>query len=302
MERREIEALRESVSCGAVLETSGYALDVKESTRRAMKYRRGAEIIIVTHEGHGWFDPLSDEKGDIFALVAQLNQLNFADSLAHVAGLVGKTLSAPAELQRRPNDVDRSSIADRWSRRPLPRPGSGTWRYICWARDIPVAVVREAIKHGLLREGPYGSMWAAHTDEHGAIVGWEERGPEWRGFATGGAKILFRLGSLDGLRLCVTEAAIDAMSLAALEGMCAGTIYLSTGGGWSPATDHALRHLASRPNAQIIGATDANVQGEKFADRLRQLSEELDCGWLRLRPPADDWNEALREKARRKAK
>ena len=37
-------------------------------------------------------------------------------------------------------------------------------------------------------------MWAAHTDAAGIVTGWEERGPEWRGFATGGAKVLFRLG------------------------------------------------------------------------------------------------------------
>jgi len=74
-------------------------------------------------------------------------------------------------------------------------------------------------------------MWAAHTDDAGSVVGWEQRGPEWRGFATGGAKVLFRLGSPDANCLCVTEAAIDAMSLAAIEGLRNGAVYLSTGGG-----------------------------------------------------------------------
>ncbi|MCV9947577.1 hypothetical protein [Rhizobium sp. BT-175] len=59
MNRRKIEALRDQVSCAAVLEQAGFAIDVKESTRRAIKCRRGREIIIVTHEGRGWFDPLS---------------------------------------------------------------------------------------------------------------------------------------------------------------------------------------------------------------------------------------------------
>lgn len=35
------------------------------------------------------------------------------------------------------------------------------------------------------------------------------------------------------LCLCLTEEAIDAMSLAALEGLRPDTLYLSTGGGWS---------------------------------------------------------------------
>ncbi|UWU19398.1 hypothetical protein [Rhizobium sullae] len=61
MKRDEIERLRETVGCQAVLEAAGFALDVKESTKRAMKYRRGSEIIIVTHSGRGWFDPLGNE-------------------------------------------------------------------------------------------------------------------------------------------------------------------------------------------------------------------------------------------------
>ena len=128
--------------------------------------------------------------------------------------------------------------------------------------------------------------------------GWEERGPRWRGFSTGGAKVLFRLGAPDGLRLCVTEAAIDAMSLAAIEGLRPGSLYLSTGGGWSPATDAAVRTLAARPGAQLVAATDANSQGEVFAGRLREIAEAAGCDWFRLTPPADDWNDALKEKAR----
>jgi hypothetical protein len=105
------------------------------------------------------------------------------------------------------------------------------------------------------------------------VTGWEERGPDWRGFASGGAKILFRLGALDGLRLLVTEAAIDAMSLASLEGFREESLYLSTGGGWSPATAASMRSLADRPGTQLVAATDANAQGEAFAVRLREIAE-----------------------------
>lgn len=96
---------------------------------------------------------------------------------------------------------------------------------------LPPHTLTAAISQNLLREGPFGSMWAAHTNDVGVIAGWEERGPQWRGFSTGGTKILFRLGGSAASRLCVTEAAIDAMSLAAFEGLRDGTLYLSTGGG-----------------------------------------------------------------------
>lgn len=91
------------------------------------------------------------------------------------------------------------------------------------------------------------------------------------GAALGGAKVLFRLGRPDAPRLCVTEAAIDAMSLAALEDLRADTLYLSTGGGWSPAREAALRALVGTPGLQLVAATDNNKQGDIYAGRLLAL-------------------------------
>lgn len=175
-----------------------------------------------------------------------------------------------------------------------------TWRYLRDGRHLPEAIIRDAIRHNVLREGPHGSMWAAHVDADGGVTGWEERGPDWRGFSTGGSKVLFRLGTLAASRLCVTEAAIDAMSLAAFEGLREGSLYLSTGGGWSPTTETAVRVLAARPGAELVAATDANSQGETFAGRLRDIAEDAGCNWFRLTPPAEDWNDALRAREKEK--
>lgn len=299
--REEIERLRETVGCQAVLEATGFALDVKESTKRAMKYRRGSEIIIVTHSGRGWFDPRGDQKGDIFGLVTALTGCDFLGGCARVAQLSG---FQPSDIVWRKDDgetVAPASVADEWARRGSPWQGSASWRYLRWQRSLPAFVIRAAIDRDLLREGPYGSMWAAHTDDGGQVSGWEGRGPEWRSFATGGSKILFRLGPEHATRLCITEAAIDAMSLAAIEGMREGTLYLSTGGGWAPASAAALRRLGQIPDIQLVAATDNNPQGDVFADRLRALAEEVGCSWLRLRPPADDWNEVLKQKEKEKS-
>jgi hypothetical protein len=300
MKREELEALRAKVSCEAVLEQAGYELDVRESTRRAVKYRRGGDIVIVTHDGRGWFDPFSDEKSDVFGLAMFLDRTSFPHAAEAVASLVGFKVSRPEwKSQRTSRRVD--DIVERWRSRRRPSPGSGSWRYLCGERSIPSAILQQAVREGLLREGPFGSMWAAHVDSDRQVVGWEERGPEWRGFSTGGAKVLFRLGPSNANRLCLTEAAIDAMSLAALEGSREGTLYLSTGGGWSPATDAALCELAVRPGLTLVAATDGNSQGEVYAERLRALASVSGCDWLRLRPPAEDWNKVvqIREKERR---
>ena len=297
MEQRELEELKGRVLCATVLEKAGFAIDLKESTRRAVKHRRGSDIVIVIHQGRGWFDPLSDAKGDVFTLIQHLDGVAFTEVLVRAAELVGFRPAEPGWTQPARERQPSVSLAERWRARRDLRPGSATWRYLRHERRLPESVLHAAIRQDRLREGPYGSVWAAHVDDGGIVTGWEERGPAWRGFSTGGTKILFRLGAPDALRLCVTEAAIDAMSLAAIEGLRPGSLYLSTAGGWSPATDAAVRTLAARPGAQLVAATDANSQGEAFAGRLREIAEAADCDWFRLTPPADDWNDALKEKA-----
>ena len=294
METCEVEYLKGQVICSAVLEKAGFAIDIRESTRRAIKFRRGDEIIIVIHDGKGWFDPLSDAKGDVLTLIQYLDNASFAEALAHVASLVGFMPEEPRWIRPARSHETFMFPAERWRVRRRPWPGSATWTYLRDTRRISGRILRIATDQNVLREGPHGSMWAAHTDDKGRVTGWEERGPDWRGFASGGAKVLFRLGTCDALRLLVTEAAIDAMSLASLEGLREESLYLSTGGGWSPATEAALRSVASRSDVQIVAATDSNAQGEVFAVRLREIAEVAGCDWLRLRPPAEDWNDALR--------
>ncbi|MFX8942039.1 toprim domain-containing protein, partial [Acinetobacter baumannii] len=72
----------------------------------------------------------------------------------------------------------------------------------------------------------------------------------------------------------MTEAAVDAMSLAALEKLRDDTLYVSTGGGWAPATEDAIRALAGRANVLLVAATDNNRQGEVYAGRIRSIAEE----------------------------
>ncbi|RUW29303.1 hypothetical protein EOA37_34405, partial [Mesorhizobium sp. M2A.F.Ca.ET.015.02.1.1] len=70
-------------------------------------------------------------------------------------------------------------------------------------------------------------------------------------------------------------------------------LYLSTGGGWAPATVAAIRRLAARNDALLVAATDNNTQGDVYADRLEAVAAEAGCGFQRLRPAAGDWNEDL---------
>jgi hypothetical protein len=289
MEKADLEELKKKVACAVVLETAGFAVDRQESTRKTVKYRRSGNIIIVIHDGKGWFDPLSDAKGDLFRLVEHLDGLPFARALHVVTDLVAFTQAEPSWTRQAKARAPGQMVARRWQNRRKPWRSSTTWRYLRDARGIPEPILRLAIADDLLREGPHGSMWAGHTDEAGRVSGWEERGPRWRGFASGGAKVLFRLGPANAMRLCVTEAAIECLA--------PGSLYLSTGGGWSPSTEAALRGLANRPDVLLVAATDANSQGEAFAERLRIIAEKEGCNWQRPRPPSEDWNAYLKKSA-----
>ncbi|MFA7415872.1 MAG: DUF3991 and toprim domain-containing protein [Rhizobium sp.] len=296
MEKIEIEALRARVGCAAVLEHEGFAIDLKESTRRAMKFRRDDDIIIVIHEGKGWFDARSDAKGDVFALVEFIAGGGFAEALVYVAALTAYRPASPAWQRPSRRAAISASVAERWEQRKRPWRGSSAWSYLTQSRSIPSIMVRSAIESDLLREGPRGSMWAKHVDADGAVIGWEERGPDWRGFATGGTKELFRFGDACAWRICVTEAAIDAMSLAAIEGTREGTLYVSTGGGWSPSTAAAILALGTRKGSHLVAATDVDPQGEVFARRIRETAVETGSDFSRLKPGRKDWNEELKER------
>ena len=112
------------MSCAALLERLPpvWRLDRAESTRRSLKYRRGeGEILIVNHDGRGWWDPLSDAKGDIFSLVQHLDPgLNFGEARRVLRGFVGIAPTFPEALRARRTRAPRVPVAERWEQAPAP--------------------------------------------------------------------------------------------------------------------------------------------------------------------------------------
>src|ERR1700722_15666127 len=246
----EIEALRDKVHCAVVLERTlpPWKLDRKESTKLSLKYRRGkGEILIVSHGGKGWWDPTSDAKGDAFSLVQRLEPgINFGHVRKRLRELAGLTPSFPtAGGAGGRKDPDRS-VAERWADRKAVWPDSPTWRYLARKRILPSAIVEAASAAGVLREGPAGSAWFVHFNGAGSVAHVDIRGPTYKGSLAGGAKSLFRLPPLAPSlppRLVLAEAAIDALSLAAIDCLRADTLYAASGGGMGPGTIAALEAL-----------------------------------------------------------
>lgn len=302
----DIQQLKDCVDCGMVLEhlAPGWRLDARESTRRARKYRRGpGEVLIVSHEGRGWWDPTSERKGDVFTLARLLDPgLDFGGArrlLRDIAGIVPAPAGARRDRGDQPPPVP---PALRWERRPRLSQGSATWLYLTLQRCLPASVLLAARAADVIREGPYGSGWFAHRDADGTVTGIEMRGPAWRGFSAGGGKTLFRLPGGPGPlpRLAVCEAAIDALSLAAIEHKRDDTLYAATAGGIGPGTVTALHALlrdrSADPAGILIVATDADGPGRRLAARLTALAAASGVPSEAILPPdgLNDWNDALR--------
>lgn len=308
----ERERIRAGVSCAVLLEQlqPGWVLDRRESTRRCLKYRRGrGRILIVNHEGRGWWDPLSAAKGDVFDLVRHLDpNLGFGQACDVLRAFVGLDPSYPVAPNRfRWRQAVALTPTERWAARRPVVADSPAWRYLTGERGLPAAVVARAVRLDLLREGPKASAWFAHRDGVGRLTGIEMRGPAWRGFSAEGQKSLFRLlaGSVGhaATRLAVAEAAIDALSLAALEGLRPDTLYTAVAGGMGPLTltclEEELGALTARRGAVLAAATDADAAGERLATRLAELAAAAGVACERLRPwnGHKDWNDILRTQA-----
>jgi hypothetical protein len=186
----EIEWLKASVNCATLLERLPpvWRLDRAESTRRSLKYRRGeGEIVIVNHDGRGWWDPLSDRKGDIFTLVRHLEPgLTFPEACDVLRDFVGIAPAFPEMLRTRRTRAPSAPIAERWERCQKLSRGSPAWRYLTEQRGLPESVLLTARAADAIREGPRGSAWFAHRDNAGALTGIEMRGPDYRNFSAGG--------------------------------------------------------------------------------------------------------------------
>jgi hypothetical protein len=303
----EKEYLRENVSCAVVLERMPpvWQLDIKESTRDSLKYRRGeGEIVIVNHGGRGWWDPKSTAKGDVFSLVQYLDPgLNFGAVRRVLRPLAGLAPEFPAHFRTTPTPAAAPpSINQLWAQHSRLTRGSPVWTYLSRDRALPDPVLHAAIVADAIREGPYGSAWFAHR-VGGEITGIEMRGPNWRNFSKGGDKTLFRFAASAGRRLVVCESAIEALSLAALEGIQADTLYVGTAGGIGPGTlaalENELKHRAADPAAVLVGATNADEAGHRYAKRLEELARAAGVQFERMLPPGglNDWNDHLRARA-----
>ena len=102
-----------------------------------MRARAGArsggagEIVIVVHDGRGWWDPCSDRKGDVFSLAKHLEPgLTFGQVRRVLSDLLGVAPLFPTAPAAKREKAPGPPPPQRWSARPALSRGSRTWRYL----------------------------------------------------------------------------------------------------------------------------------------------------------------------------
>ena len=304
----EIEELRNKVHCAVVLERTPppWQLDRKESTKLSLKYRRGkGEILIISHGGQrlvgsdqrrqgrclwsgptpgagGQLRPCPQAPARLLRIVAELSDRRKGRAPQSFGQIRSRTLGgAEARVVE---------FADRALSRPEAFPSLQNYRDGLRDRR-PAARPR---RQRLVR--PFQQPGFGHPCRHSRA--------DLQRLAHRRRQVPLPLAAsrlAQALpRLVLAEAAIDALSVSALEDLPFDTIYAATGGGMGPGTiaelEALLAQMAMLPGAVLCSATDANGPGDRFAERHRALAEKFGVRFERLRPPIEggDWNDVLR--------
>lgn len=175
----------------------------------------------------------------------------------------------------------------------LPPPAVHHWprveRYLIEQRRLPRPLLTPLVHAGILYADARANAVFLLGETPATAVGAELRGTtsgSWRGMAPGSRKdhgcFSVSTASVDALVLC--ESAIDALSCHALH---PAFRCLSTSGA---RPDPAWLTVLLRLGLPIFCGFDADPTGDALAQRLILLHPAV----RRLRPPAKDWNDALR--------
>lgn len=179
----------------------------------------------------------------------------------------------------------------------LPAPAPQFWprveRYLMDDRTLPRALLAPFVHAGLLYADAHANAVFLLGNNPATAVGAELRGTtsvSWRGMAPGSRKDhgCFAVSTTAANALVLCESAIDALSCHVLHPTfrCLST----SGARPAPAWLTALLPLG----LPIFCGFDADPTGDAMADRMIALHPAI----TRLRPPAKDWNDALRLQSR----
>ncbi len=300
----ELERFKLDIDLRAYAAQQGYLLDAKESWRGSsvMRHPDGDKIIIKRgSDGHYVYFSIrrdGDSGGSIIDFIQNRQRISLGAVRKELRPWLGYTTADTNPYPSLPRThKDRIRVEAAFAQMP----DAKAHPYLESERAIPAALLTRAQFEGLIRIDNRGNAIFPHFDGEG-LCGYEIKNAGFTGFASGGTKGLWTShGSPEDERLVFCESAIDALSYGVLF-PDDRTRFASIGGQLNPAQPELIRAAIARmpTNAKVVAAMDADAQGAKLAEVVRQavgLSGRSDILFTREEPFGfKDWNDQLRAK------
>lgn len=298
----ELEIFKREISLTEFAQSLGYVVVKKESSRCCTVMKGDNDKIIVAtskSDGHGIYFSVGDQRDS--GSVIDFAQRRLGGSLGHVRKELRGWVSAASRPSPRrrpaserpakpdPVDRDRAELLSRWA-----ATSSYIENYLTDARGLDADLVAA----WGVRQDASGNALFPHFDEDG-VCGWEEKRSDHSRFCRGGqlGLTLTKLDCCPVQRIVVTEASIDAMSWAQLNGRPEGTVYCSLAGSVSTRQIDLMKAFISSasPGVEVVIATDADAPGDQKAQKLEEALSDLLVARSRPPEPYKDWNDVVRE-------
>jgi hypothetical protein len=257
------------------------ALEATPESGDPAKWRTARGVLSVTGAKFiNWTQAVGG--GGAIDLVMHVEQLGFGRALQWLEDRFGaRPLVAPVA----------HSPPRRFS---LPPPALHHWlrveRYLVEQRQLPCSLLTPLAQAGILYADARANAVFLLGDSPATAVGAELRGTmpalPWRGLAPGSRKDhgFFSVSPASPRAIVLCESAIDALSCHLLH----PTFRCLSTSGARP--DPAWLRLLLAQSTPVLCGFDADPTGDAMAQRMIQLHPAT----ARLRPPAKDWNDALR--------
>jgi hypothetical protein len=230
--------------------------------------------------------------GGAIDLAMHLMRLDFKEAIAWLAHLPAATCTAPpGHACVPPTDGIALPHAPRQPVLPVPAPDAlpAIIGYLNGQRRLPMAMLQTLRASGDLYADRKRNAVFLLRNERGLPIGAEVRGTggqTWRGMAQGSRKDngYFALGPPHPKAIVLCESAIDAISCHTLhpDRLCISTSGARAHPAWMPP-------LLTRGLPIYCGFDNDNT-GERMAMTMAASYPDVQ----RMRPPAHDWNDALR--------
>lgn len=311
LDKDEIQTIKANADLVAIMQAYGYEIDEAESTKKSPKLRKGSEVRIVRRRstGDGWFNPGSDERGDVIRFIRNENPgMKFQEAAREAQRYAGIAPVPALDRHRQRKEEETARSMDHTALRQRRERIQG-------GPDIFLK------QRGLLgdetgpdcridpRETRLGEVNFYHRNRDGHLTGyerwgWDPNGEKVARYSKGGTKNLYRTGKMqDPARIVFVESGLDAESAKRYEER-EDTLYASFGGAFGDHQVDLVDVLAERyPDAEIVAAFDNDERGDGYLDQVRARlggsGREVIDGRDPLRASGvKDWNDLIRPELR----